>query len=96
MILFLWGWVLKGNKMFRGAKILWVKSHIGSAEGKRAARAQRLEGKRQRKEERDKFWNQPARTKPTRAQMEREVELDKANKATKVGMAEDGEDEMKS
>jgi hypothetical protein len=93
IILFLWGWILKGNKMFRGNKVLWLQSHVGSAEGRRTAREQRLEGKRRRREERDRFWSQPARTRPTRAQLEMEAELGKAGKACAGG---EGANEVKT
>jgi len=55
--------------MWHGEKYLWAKSHFGfSEESRRDARVEREVNKRRRKEERDKFWGQPARTKPTRAQ----------------------------
>jgi hypothetical protein len=69
IILFLWGWILKGRKMWQGSKLLWLKSHIGSQESKEEAKQQHIANKQKLKEERDKFWGQPARTKPTRTQM---------------------------
>jgi hypothetical protein len=69
IILFIWGLDPEREKDVARLKLLWLKSHIGSQESKEEAKQQRIANKQKLKEESDKFWGQPARTKPTRAQI---------------------------
>ena len=72
IILFLWGWLLKGRKMFQGSKILFLRSHLSwSEESRQAARKERVERKRLRREEIERIWGKQragARTEAAPAQ----------------------------
>lgn len=63
IILFLWAWLLKGRKMFRGDKLLWAQSHFGfSKESREAAKKTRYENKLARRREMEAFWGSDHRT----------------------------------